>query len=203
MKYVILKAEVTPGVFRAFPVIFAGPLCHDDVAKAIARQIHYDVGVPAEVHSAGFCGISDGWLACTRGSETLKIARATERCHSDEQLIEFNDSTSGIMNMDMMPAPVQAPNKARAMACLKACAGLSQFALDGGWTAEGMNAYAKSLEVNVEKLRAALFGFLQIGPDQLDGFEHAVKSLSQNDPENSAVALAAIQVLRETQGGAR
>lgn len=98
MKYVLLKVEITPGVFKAFPVIFAEHLCHADVAKVMGRQIHNDLRRPVEVHSAGFCGISEDGLCCTRGSETLGFPRATERCHADEQLIEFNDSTSGIMN---------------------------------------------------------------------------------------------------------
>ena len=30
--------------------------------------------------------------------------------------------------------------------CVNACAGLTEDALDGGWTAEGISAYAKKLE---------------------------------------------------------
>lgn len=69
-------------------------------------------------------------------------------------------------------------------------------------TAKAKDAYIASLEAKVEKLRSALFGFLQVGPDELDGFEIAVRSLTPRDTENVAIALAAIQALRETQGGA-
>ena len=46
--------------------------------------------------------------------------------------------------------------EAHAEKCVKACAGLPAGALDGGWTAAGMNAYAKSLEDLVAHLRKEL-----------------------------------------------
>lgn len=47
-------------------------------------------------------------------------------------------------------------NARRIVACVNACAGLPQDALDGGWTSAGMSAYAKSLEVLRDDLLAAL-----------------------------------------------
>ena len=38
--------------------------------------------------------------------------------------------------------------------CRRACEGLPDGAIDGGWTAAGMSAYAKQLEVEIERLRA-------------------------------------------------
>lgn len=69
-------------------------------------------------------------------------------------------------------------------------------------TTKAKDAYIRSLEARVEKLRGALFGFLQVGPDDLDGLELAVKNLGSGESENVVIALTAIQALRETQGGA-
>jgi hypothetical protein len=44
----------------------------------------------------------------------------------------------------------------RVSACVNALAGLSQDALDGGWTAAGISQYAKSLEQQRDELLAAL-----------------------------------------------
>ncbi len=38
--------------------------------------------------------------------------------------------------------------------CIQACSGLPDGALDGGWTAAGISAYTKKLEVENAKLRA-------------------------------------------------
>ena len=40
----------------------------------------------------------------------------------------------------------------RIVACVNACAGLPQDALDGGWTALGMSKYAKSVESQRDEL---------------------------------------------------
>jgi len=37
--------------------------------------------------------------------------------------------------------------------CVKACAGLLEDALDGGWTARGLSDYAKSLEIDALRYR--------------------------------------------------
>ena len=42
----------------------------------------------------------------------------------------------------------------RISACLNACNGLPDEALDGGWTAKGIGGYAKSLERQIEALKA-------------------------------------------------
>ena len=42
----------------------------------------------------------------------------------------------------------------RISACLNACNDLSDEALDGGWTAKGIGGYAKSLERQIEALKA-------------------------------------------------
>ena len=47
-------------------------------------------------------------------------------------------------------------NAQRLVACWNALDGLSDEALGGGWTAAGMNAYAKDLEGKVRTLRAML-----------------------------------------------
>lgn len=47
-------------------------------------------------------------------------------------------------------------NCRRIVACVNACAGLPQDALDGGWTALGMSEYAKSVEQQRDDLLAAL-----------------------------------------------
>ena len=46
--------------------------------------------------------------------------------------------------------------EAHAEKCVKACAGLPDGALDGGWTASGIIAYAKSLEDLLTDLRKTL-----------------------------------------------
>ena len=43
----------------------------------------------------------------------------------------------------------------RISACLNACNGLPDEALDGGWTAKGMIGHAKSLERKIEALKAS------------------------------------------------
>ncbi|QFY42954.1 hypothetical protein F6R98_10295 [Candidatus Methylospira mobilis] len=47
-------------------------------------------------------------------------------------------------------------NMRRAVACVNACAGLPQDALDGGWTAAGASTYAAKLEKQRDRLLAAL-----------------------------------------------
>lgn len=48
------------------------------------------------------------------------------------------------------------PDMRRIVACVNACEGLSQDALDGGWTANGIRTYAKSLEQQRDQLLEAL-----------------------------------------------
>lgn len=43
----------------------------------------------------------------------------------------------------------------RISACLNACNGFPDEALDGGWTAKGISRYAKSLERQIEALKAS------------------------------------------------
>ena len=57
----------------------------------------------------------------------------------------------GANNPDMRMANAQ-----RLVACWNALDGLQQDALDGGWTAAGMNAYAKGLEDKLATARALL-----------------------------------------------
>ena len=47
-------------------------------------------------------------------------------------------------------------NARRIVACVNACAGLSNDALDGGWTAADLSAYAKQLEQQRDELLEAL-----------------------------------------------
>ena len=46
-------------------------------------------------------------------------------------------------------------NARRIVACVNACAGLPNDALDGGWTAAGLSEYAKRLEQQRDELLAA------------------------------------------------
>lgn len=48
----------------------------------------------------------------------------------------------------------------RISACLNACNGLSDDALEGGWTAKGMISYAKSLEQQIDALKAERVGLV-------------------------------------------
>ena len=50
----------------------------------------------------------------------------------------------------------QEANSRRIVACVNACEGLSQDALDGGWTAKGISDYAKELEAQRDELLLAL-----------------------------------------------
>lgn len=47
-------------------------------------------------------------------------------------------------------------NARRIVACVNACAGLPDDAFDGGWTAAGLSAYAKTLEARSDELLKAL-----------------------------------------------
>ena len=47
-------------------------------------------------------------------------------------------------------------NEEHTVKCVNACAGLPEGALDGGWTAEGISAYAKKLEDAI----AIAYGYL-------------------------------------------
>lgn len=47
-------------------------------------------------------------------------------------------------------------NARRLAACWNACESLSQDALDGGWTAAGLSAHAKALEMDLAAARALL-----------------------------------------------
>jgi hypothetical protein len=52
-------------------------------------------------------------------------------------------------------------NARRIVACVNACAGLSQDALDGGWKAVEIIAYSRSLEQQRDQLLDALKGVLK------------------------------------------
>lgn len=55
-------------------------------------------------------------------------------------------------------------NARRIVACVNACEGLSQDALDGGWTAKGISDYAKKLEAQrdaIEKQMNELFKYVR------------------------------------------
>jgi len=56
----------------------------------------------------------------------------------------------------------------RIVACINACAGLPQDALDGGWTAAGISQYAKKLEQQRDELLAALVNLLNVSDEPPD-----------------------------------
>jgi hypothetical protein len=97
MKYVILKIEVTDGVYKAFPYIFCDHDTHSVVAKSMTHMLMREMDREAVVHSAGFCVPAGSSFLCTRGSESLKIKAEHTRSEEDERLLTYIDSTSGIM----------------------------------------------------------------------------------------------------------
>ena len=97
MKYVILKIAITDGVYKAFPYIFSEHDTHSVVAESMKHMLMREMRKEAEVHSAGFCITGGGGFVCHRGSETLNIKSSMERCDADERLLNFIDSTAGVM----------------------------------------------------------------------------------------------------------
>lgn len=73
--------------------------------------------------------------------------------------------TDGGLWSDDGPRPLSkdadTANAHRIVACVNACAGLSNDALDGGWTAQGLGAYAHKLEVRRDELEAALRSLIE------------------------------------------
>lgn len=71
-------------------------------------------------------------------------------------------------------------NASRIVACVNACAGLPDDALDGGWSAVGLSAYAKRLEADLAAVTAQRDELLQAmrqiafatAPEPDDGSEH-------------------------------
>jgi hypothetical protein len=56
---------------------------------------------------------------------------------------------------------MDAADARRIVACVNACDGLPQDALDGGWTALGLSKHAKALEKQRDQLLAALDDLVQ------------------------------------------
>jgi len=97
MKYVILKIAITDGVYKAFPYIFSEHDTHSVVAEHMKHMLMREMKKEAIVHSAGFCLPGGNGFICTRGSETLKIKTEHSRCDDDERLLNYLDSTAGVM----------------------------------------------------------------------------------------------------------
>lgn len=98
MKYVILKIEITEGVYKAFPYIFCDHDTHSVVAEYMKHMLMKEMKKEAVVHSAGFCSPdSEGMFTCYRGSETLKIPSEKVSHKDDSRLLSFIDSTAGVM----------------------------------------------------------------------------------------------------------
>lgn len=88
-------------------------------------------------------------------------------------------------------------NAQRLVACWNALDGLSDDALGGGWTAAGMNAYAKDLEGKVRTLRAMLL-VVKVLSDRDEVADH-----HEGVPCTSAKFDAAMEGVREIlKGGA-
>lgn len=88
-------------------------------------------------------------------------------------------------------------NAQRLVACWNALDGLSDDALGGGWTAAGMNAYAKDLEGKVRTLRAMLL-VVKVLSDRDEIADH-----HEGVPCTSAKFDAAMEGVREVlKGGA-
>ena len=76
-----------------------------------------------------------------------------------EDAQEIADQMNEAYLCGLAPTAVERPSEdrdAHAEKCVKACAGLPAGALDGGWTASGIIAYAKSLEDLLTDLRKTL-----------------------------------------------
>jgi hypothetical protein len=98
MKYVILKIEITEGVYKAFPYIFCQHDTHSVVAESMKRMLMKEMNKEATLHSAGFCSPNyNGGFRCVRGSETLKVPVEKEVNNEDSNLLSFIDTTSGVM----------------------------------------------------------------------------------------------------------
>lgn len=88
-------------------------------------------------------------------------------------------------------------NAKRIVACWNALDGLHDDALGGGWTAAGMNAYAKDLEGKVRTLRAMLL-VIKVLSDRDEIADH-----HEGMPCTSAKFDAAMEGVREVlKGGA-
>lgn len=88
-------------------------------------------------------------------------------------------------------------NAKRLVNCWNALDGLSDEALGGGWTADGMNAYAKDLEGKVRTLRAMLL-VIKVLSDRDEIADH-----HEGMPCTSAKFDAAMEGVREVlKGGA-
>lgn len=88
-------------------------------------------------------------------------------------------------------------NAQRLVACWNALDGLSDEALGGGWTAAGMNAYAKDLEGKVRTLRAMLL-VVKVLSDRDEVADH-----HEGMPRTSAKFDTAMEGIREVlKGGA-
>lgn len=66
----------------------------------------------------------------------------------------YFNRTSTIEVMSDEDYPTKEADARRIVACVNACAGLPQGALDGGWTARGMSEYAIALEQRRDELIA-------------------------------------------------
>lgn len=86
----------------------------------------------------------------------------------------------------------------RISACLNACNGLPDEALDGGWTAKGIDGYAKSLEQQIDALkaeRAELAGALNALKDETQSQRDKILGLaSAQDSEDVFRIIEAMQL---------
>jgi hypothetical protein len=99
---------------------------------------------------------------------------------SKNELVNLGVDQVNILSSDgsLVAVAFGAENAARIVACVNACKGLSQEALDGGWSSTGLSSYAKSLEKQRDYLLKDLnriIGLAELGAAPLHKYAAAIQ----------------------------
>lgn len=92
----------------------------------------------------------------------------------------------------------------RISACLNACNGLPDEALDGGWTAKGIDGYAKSLERQIEALetgRAELLEALGYCDGWFATHSPTAKLINGHSAEHPMLTCIRAAIAKANEGG--
>ena len=89
----------------------------------------------------------------------------------------------------------------RISACLNACNDLPDEALDGGWTAKGIDGYARSLERQIEALKADQAELLEALEALVNDFGRDGYGVEFEDGECRVIDMARAAIARATRGG--
>ena len=89
----------------------------------------------------------------------------------------------------------------RISACLNACNDLPDEALDGGWTAKGVGCYAKSLERQIEALKADQAELLEALEALVNDFGRDGYGAEFEDGECRVIDMARAAIAKATRGG--